>query len=260
MTAPQVSSNVIRNYSFITGGLTHCPREWHVDEKKAPGFHRFYFIQDGRAWYEDPLGKFVLRKDHAYLLPSHLPYANRHFPEQHLSLVWFHAAAFPPVCSNLLEIPVSHDSLYSALIESYVQCMKSSSTSATILPNIINAIFEAMLVSTNIETITDNRIVRVISCIHNQYHIKLTDTMLAGIAGLDRWYLARLFKKLTGMSVHQYTAQYRLQIAKGLISRGEKISSSAEASGFSDPKVFSRFFKASTGMTPLAYSRLPHQA
>jgi len=69
-------------------------------------------------------------------------------------------------------------------------------------------------------------------------------------------YLAKLYKKKTGVSLKDYINEYRLEQARRLLRTGEdRVGEIAIEVGFENLSYFSTLFKKSTGMTPLEYRR-----
>lgn len=73
---------------------------------------------------------------------------------------------------------------------------------------------------------------------------------LEAITGIDRYELARQFRRLLGTSPHRYLVMRRLEQAKRLISIGTGLAETAAAAGFSDQAHFTRHFRKAFGMTP----------
>ncbi len=73
---------------------------------------------------------------------------------------------------------------------------------------------------------------------------------LEAITGLDRYELARQFRRLLGTSPHRYLVMRRLERAKRLISTGNGLADAAADVGFSDQAHFTRHFRKAFGMTP----------
>ncbi len=70
-------------------------------------------------------------------------------------------------------------------------------------------------------------------------------------------YLAKLYKKKTGMNLKDYINEYRIKRAKQLLKfEGISISDVAEMVGFDNFSYFSTVFKKITGMSPKEYKRL----
>ena len=74
---------------------------------------------------------------------------------------------------------------------------------------------------------------------------------MAATIGLDRKYLARIFKKHTNMSMSDFLFDIRMRKASAAISDGEKrVSVISSMVGYDDPLFFSRQFKKYFGLSP----------
>lgn len=81
--------------------------------------------------------------------------------------------------------------------------------------------------------------------------IRLDD--IAAAVHLSAFHLSRLFKQATGVSLHQYLVQVRVNAARSLLSAGSGQRSLAElasAVGFADQSHLTRQFKRHFGVTP----------
>ena len=95
---------------------------------------------------------------------------------------------------------------------------------------------------------------RALGYIHAEYRNPMTLEGLAVTAGISKYYLAREFRRLTGMTVVGYLNSLRCEKAKPLLSEGgESIEEVARAVGFSGATYFARVFKESVGMLPSEY-------
>ena len=69
-------------------------------------------------------------------------------------------------------------------------------------------------------------------------------------------YLAKLYKKKTGINLKDYINEYRIERAKELLRAGEQnISKIAESVGFDNFTYFSTLFKKITGVSPKEYKK-----
>lgn len=76
----------------------------------------------------------------------------------------------------------------------------------------------------------------------------------ARFLGYSPKYCSRLFKAQTGETFSQYTTKLRIDLAVHmLLETSEPVSAIAELSGFSDPFVFSHFFKRVIGCSPMKF-------
>lgn len=83
---------------------------------------------------------------------------------------------------------------------------------------------------------------------------------LEDVAGLDRFTIARQFRKAFGTSPHRYLLMRRLGSARERISLGQPLADIAADTGFADQAHFSRHFKKAYGMTPGRWAQLALRA
>lgn len=76
---------------------------------------------------------------------------------------------------------------------------------------------------------------------------------IAKEAGVSRSVLAERFTALVGLPPMQYLAQWRMQIAWGLLAGGANIATVAAETGYGSEAAFSRAFKKVVGETPSAW-------
>ncbi|WP_332692532.1 AraC family transcriptional regulator [Bosea sp. (in: a-proteobacteria)] len=74
--------------------------------------------------------------------------------------------------------------------------------------------------------------------------------MLEAITGLDRYALARQFRRRYGTSPYHYLVMRRLERARLLIRRGDGLAEAAAASGFADQSHMTRRFRQAYGLSP----------
>lgn len=77
---------------------------------------------------------------------------------------------------------------------------------------------------------------------------------------LNRSYLSRIFKEITGISVQSYLTNTRLQAARSLILQDYSVSQASSMVGYSDIASFSRAFKNYYKMSPKQYLHLAMDA
>jgi AraC-like DNA-binding protein len=72
---------------------------------------------------------------------------------------------------------------------------------------------------------------------------------------INRYYLSSLFKKDTGVNIHEYIILKRISKAKVLLSEGYSITEVCQMSGFNDYSHFIRAFKLHVGISPGQYKK-----
>ncbi|WP_223193027.1 response regulator transcription factor [Paenibacillus sedimenti] len=77
---------------------------------------------------------------------------------------------------------------------------------------------------------------------------------LAGVIHFNPSYLSRLFKQECGVNLSEYMDEVRMEKAKELLKQDElKIAEVGARLGYETHHSFTRFFKKSTGVTPIEY-------
>lgn len=79
---------------------------------------------------------------------------------------------------------------------------------------------------------------------------------LEAATGLDRYDLARQFRRLTGTSPHRYQIMRRLDLARRALRGGRPLALAAAEAGFADQAHLTRHFRKAFGMTPGHWLRL----
>jgi AraC-like DNA-binding protein len=97
---------------------------------------------------------------------------------------------------------------------------------------------------------------KALSLMHASPQRAWTIEMLGKEVGLSRSVLAERFTDLVGMPPMHYLAQWRMQIATGLLSGGNaNIARVAAQTGYASEAAFSRAFKKVVGVPPSAWCR-----
>lgn len=79
---------------------------------------------------------------------------------------------------------------------------------------------------------------------------------------LNRFYMTKIFKEVTGFTIFNFLYHRRINQAKilFLLDAGKTVTEACYETGFKHPSHFTRAFKAFAGMTPEAYKKtLPRQ-
>lgn len=99
-----------------------------------------------------------------------------------------------------------------------------------------------------------DRVGQAVNFIQNHYKGNIVPGDVAANVHINKSYLARLFKKQTGMTITDYTNMLRVERAKPmLMNTAMPIENISSNSGFSSQNYFSRIFRIYTGMSPRQY-------
>ena len=101
-----------------------------------------------------------------------------------------------------------------------------------------------------------NKIRPALELMRAQCHIRRSNSELAELCGMSKYYFMKLFKSVTGTSPQQYYTS--LIVERGeylLVNTGFAVSEIARMLGIDDAFYFSRMFKKHCGVAPLEYRR-----
>jgi AraC family transcriptional regulator len=88
----------------------------------------------------------------------------------------------------------------------------------------------------------------------------LSIARLAGSAAISASHFKMLFKRTTGMPVHQYVVQRRVERARTLLASGDLSASQvALAAGFAHQSHMARAMRRLLGVTPRAITHAPSE-
>lgn len=101
---------------------------------------------------------------------------------------------------------------------------------------------------------TSKTVQKVMLYISQNYDCEITNTEISKELGYHSFYLNRIFKKETGITIHKAVINEKMKVAKRLLKETDiSIKEVAEEVGFFDRSRFCTAFKKHTGRTPLEY-------
>ncbi len=100
----------------------------------------------------------------------------------------------------------------------------------------------------------DRRLRLAVEFMHENYGRDVDLEEIAGAAYLSSFYFQRLFKRLMGVSPHEYLAGIRLERARDLLlNTTDSVSNVSRSVGFRSQSHFARVFREVNGVSPLAF-------
>ena len=98
------------------------------------------------------------------------------------------------------------------------------------------------------------RVVEAIRLVEYDVARPLELKAMAAVAGMSKYHFLRVFRRLTGVTPHQYVISARLRrAALALASSRRPVIAVALDSGFADLSTFNKTFRAAFGLTPTQY-------
>ena len=97
---------------------------------------------------------------------------------------------------------------------------------------------------------------KIMLYIHQNYDKNIDNELISGELGYHSYYLNRLFKKHTGVTIHQALIKERMRVSAQLLEATDlSVNAVAAAVGYSDHTHFCTAFKSYMGTTPLKYKK-----
>ena len=98
------------------------------------------------------------------------------------------------------------------------------------------------------------RVIEAIRLVESDAARPLELKAMAAAAGMSKYHFLRVFRRLTGVTPHQYVISARLRrAALALASTRRPVIAIAFDSGFGDLSTFNKTFRAAFGLTPTQY-------
>lgn len=91
--------------------------------------------------------------------------------------------------------------------------------------------------------------------VHNHYSEAIDLNVIADNLGFSASYLTKVFAKCEDTTPSKYVRNYRMNIAKQLLSTDATLDTIANAVGYTDPFHFSKSFKQAVGVSPSEYRK-----
>ena len=93
-------------------------------------------------------------------------------------------------------------------------------------------------------------------CIQQNYDKEISNSQISEKLGYHSFYLNRVFKKHTRMTIHQAVISEKMRIAKKILEETElSVNAIAIEVGYSEHSRFCTAFKKYVGVTPLEYRK-----
>ena len=99
----------------------------------------------------------------------------------------------------------------------------------------------------------NNIINEIIEFIEKNINKEISRCDVAGYVNLNEVYMARLFKRSTGISIHDYHLEKRMKKAIEMLGDNNKVAYISNKLGYIDKRKFIRNFKSYTGYSPMEF-------
>lgn len=232
-------------------GYTKVSKNWKVEENKACGYVRIYYMKGGYAVYESETEYLELKENYLYCFPSRVPYKITQNPQKCVECFYVHMDITPYVLSSLQEIDIEKHPVLKRLIEALylIAVQEEEKISGGLQQKLTETIIEYLVKEKFLETL-DKKVEKGI-----RYMLEKTDCSvkleeISAYCGYHPQYFIRLFKSCMGETPHQFIIRHRMKKAMSMLLEGESVAKTADAVGYRESKNFSRTFRQIYGVTP----------
>ena len=254
--------------------LVHCGRQKcppnYTYNHKVPNEYHLHFVLEGKGRLEIDGMLYHIQKEDIFLIPKDIPmqyFADSEDPWEYIWVTF--DGAFAETYLGYAGITADHPVITSAIpAKAYIPLVeKILDTNELTFANEIKRVgylFEILSMLIEVQSAgkreknqydysSDTYVEYALYYINNNYdHIMVHD--IANYIGINRSYLASIFKKKLGISPQEYLVSFRLKkSAEMLTNTTMSIQEIAEKVGYENPLTFSKMFKKSYGVSPKHY-------
>jgi AraC-like DNA-binding protein len=204
-----------------------------------------HFVKSGTGTFECPRGKYSVRAGEAFVIyPGEITVyeADSKNPWEYL-WIGFSGSLADRFCTLGDVFTYTPDTLHSLEYAIGLECGREE--------YLTGALFTFYSTIIGSEHCTDHT-AKVTAYINAHYMEPVSIAGIADMLGLDRKYLARIFRERVGTSMQKYLITKRLHEGKKLLLNGYTVAEAAAMVGYCDQFAFSKAFKEKYGVAPSA--------
>lgn len=231
------------DFSPCDAGRENCAPS-HRFGPHVRNYYLIHFVVSGKGKYISPRGEYILKKGNAFIIkPTEVTVyeADSENPWEYLWIGF--RGNFAKEFDSVGDV-FSFDSSIASDIET---AFAAKDGKEALVTGVIYKLY-AQLVADKERADYPNRVKWYIN---SHYMDDVTIAEISDNLGINRKYLARIFKEQCGVTMQAFLISKRLHEAKKLLKRGFNVEESARMVGYSDQFSFSRAFKKQYGVSPI---------
>lgn len=218
----------------------------------GPAVRRYWtihFVVSGFGFYRIEDREYTVGPGEMFVIPPFIETYYEADSKNPWSYIWINFEASEPLpveLEDIIRCPEAQSIFYAMK-----KCsdFKNGST-----PFLCSKLWELFALLAENEKHDTDYIEKALECIHSEYMNDITVELIASRLNLDRTYFSTLFKKKVGISPKQYIINYRMSVARTLMSENKiSVSVAAFSVGYTDVFTFSKMFKRHYGISPNEY-------
>lgn len=262
-----ISRDTLFDKIYVTdmGYYSKAASHYVTREHGSPEYIIFYCM-DGKGWFETEKGRFLVRPNQVFILPSHQPHKYGADPDDPWSIYWIMFSG--KLCYDLAEMnafracykpqTLLQPEKYMELYEGMFDTLSEGHTINNLrLANMNLLLITMLFIQQGMDKnkkVKNTPVKKVIDFMKSNIGKKLSITEIARIAAYSPSHLHNLFRTHTGYSPLDYFIHLKMQCAcKYLNNTNLLIKEIAPLVGYDDQYMFTRIFTKIMGSSPQQY-------
>ncbi|WMJ22835.1 helix-turn-helix transcriptional regulator [Paludicola sp. MB14-C6] len=225
---------------------------WIVNETKAAGFSRIYYLKSGDVFYQDKTMSQKLVCGKLYIFPSYSSYKITHNPKNPIYCFWVHIDLFPSIIKTLIEVDVDENAILFHMLEAMKLCVYDNNKEYHYFHTLVKAFIEYCY-QNKIISKTEDQFSNIISYIRSNYSKPITIDEISNHFNYTPEHLIRIFQSKLNITPYQYILHCRMNEASKLLMQNVSVKEIAQCVGYRDSKTFSHAFRMKFGVPPTKF-------
>ena len=207
-------------------------------------YYLIHFILSGKGTFKTPRGEYRLENGDAFLIKPGEVTVYEADAETPWEYVWL---GFRGNLAGEFDVVSDVFSYAPSIVSCIDEVLESDTGNEALAASAAYKLYASLALDQNRADYPN----RVKWYVNSHYMEDVTVAQIADTMGVNRKYLARIFKERYGVSMQQFIITKRLHEAKKLLKRGFNVEEAARMVGYGDAFSFSKAFKKQYGTSPI---------
>ena len=251
---------------YITSIGHYFAREEYFTEREGYSNYILFLTIDGRGYFKTANTEFYLEKNKFVLLncKDYVLYKTAADDVWEFKFIHFEGSSageyydiinnggvFPVTANKYSDIENRIDGIFKICEkEHFLPDVKICSE----LVGLISAVILEKNAADNSLKRHQNAVTRAIDYMKRNFDNDISVAQIAKQANFSKYYFIKTFRNYTGLAPHEYLSNYRISVAKTMLSSSDfTVEEIAAKVGFAGSNGFIKSFKKALGTTPLKY-------
>ena len=232
----------------ITCGYQKCPPR-HRSPLTVRNYFLIHYCVSGKGTFHSPMGTFDITPGKLFIICPGERCEYRADEKEPWEYIWLGlVGSYADKLRSLKRVIKYHGEVFFDIRKLAASEKKSPAKYTSLMYELFYELFDSN--DTETDRVADTR-----TYIKFNYMYNITVESVSQKFCIDRYFLAREFRKRYNTTVRDYIIDTRIAAACRLLADGYQVSESANMVGYDDVFNFSKVFKKRVGMSPSEYKR-----